>query len=163
MAEARKKADFMCVTSFSLVDMCHCSPAKLTISTYLHIYKISHPVYSQYIDASSGTAVLALTSHFLVSSSVGVLHRSGHCILIIFVSKDSCCLRVLFLQIHQPTATADGPVYVPMWTELLQIHRVWTKAVLCAKTDERYESTDQYRAAINSYQNVQKQFIAFRA
>jgi len=36
------------------------------------------------------------------------------------------------------------------------------KGCIVCKHDDRYESTDQYRAAINSYQNVQK-FVAFRA
>jgi hypothetical protein len=51
-----------------------------------------------------------------------------------FVSKDSGCLRGPFLQAHQPTATADGTVIVPMWTELLPTQRVRTKVALCAST-----------------------------
>ena len=70
MAEAVKNADFMYVTPFSLLDMCHCSPAKLSISTYLH------NTHSITIDATSGTAVLALASTFLVQSLVFAL---PHC------------------------------------------------------------------------------------
>ena len=37
------------------------------------------------------------------------------------------------------------------------------KGCIVCKHDDRYESTDQYRAAINADQSVQKQCIAFRA